>query len=161
MAQRKLFLLAAAMFASWAMSPVQAAVPFMNLTVKVALEEPLCVLNNNKPIEVNFADVFIEKINQGIYNQPIIYDLDCKDKNMALTLTASGTSGFSAGTLETSRTGLAIAIQKDGQPLPVNTPVNFTLPDTPRLNAVLVKRGKARLDTGHFTATARMVVEYQ
>ncbi|MBU4684086.1 fimbrial protein [Cedecea davisae] len=166
MTQRKLSIFTAAVLASiscWPLLLAQAASPspFMDLTVKVTLEEPPCVLNDNKPIEVNFDDVFIEKINQGIYQRPIEYTLNCEGKTKTLSLTIVGAPGFDSEYLDTSKTGLAIDIQKDNQTLPVNSTVNFTLPDAPKLNAVLVKQEGTVLDIGHFTATARMIVDYQ
>jgi type 1 fimbria pilin len=45
--------------------------------------------------------------------------------------------------------------------MPVNSWLNFTLPDQPKLFATLVKRPGGTLTAGYFTSVATMVVDYQ
>ncbi|MNE96212.1 hypothetical protein D3C80_1943840 [compost metagenome] len=69
-------------------------------------------------------------------------------------------AGF-AGALQTSKGDLGIALSNDGQAMPVNSWLNFTLPNQPALFATLVKRPGGTLTAGYFTSVATMVVDYQ
>ncbi|EOY5052100.1 fimbrial protein [Serratia marcescens] len=136
------------------------------VSVKVTVMAPLpCVLNEKKPIEVDFGDeVITTSINGNMYREEVVYDLSCsgQGKNaMRLQINGLG-AAFDSSALQTSITGLAIAFeQPKGKRLPVNGWANFDYPQLPELYAVPVKKNGVVLPTGEFSATATLRVDYQ
>ncbi len=135
-----------------------------NITVKVTVVEPLsCIINNNRPIEVNFDEVMTTQVDGNNYRQLVNYSMSCSGQNknaMKLQVQGDGAS-FNSGLLKTSATGLGIQLLNGDSKLPVNSWLNFTYPNIPKLYAVPVKQNGITLGVGEFTAGATMKVDYQ
>ena len=130
------------------------------------IEPPLCQVNGNKPIAVEFGPVIISQINGDNYKQPVPWDIVCSgtpDKSMRIKL--SGTPGaFDANLLATSQPDLAIRIvqgKTNETQLPLNSWLPFTWPTLPDIKLAPAKKSQAQLSAGDFTAVADLVVEYQ
>lgn len=137
-------------------------VTIVQITVTV-VEPPKCVINENRPIEVDFGQVVTTRIDGNNYRVPVTYGLDCKGSQGAtLAMSVSGgVTGFDSAALRTSVDGLGIRLYADDQLLAVNSGAhNFDYPNMPALYAVPVKQADARLGGGEFTAAATLEVGY-
>lgn len=139
-----------------------AATTTLNITGTILLPPP-CVINGDQEISVNFTDeVMTTKVDGINYRQPVIYTLACSGASAnALKMQIRGIDSGFVNSLQTSNTNLGIALSSDGLTLPVNSWLNFNLPNQPALFATLVKRPGTTLKAGLFTATATMLVDYQ
>lgn len=135
----------------------------MTVTVTVTVMEPSCVVNDNKPVEVEFGEVKTSQVDGVNYRVPVNYTLKCDEgAGDAMRLLVQGTSAdFDNQALATSITGLGIRLQNGTANLPVNSWQNFTYPNTPALWAVPVKQSGVALPGGEFTASATLQVDYQ
>ncbi len=146
-----------------------AAVPLMlqaatTVTVKVTVvAPPPCVINGDRPIEVDFGEVMTTRVDGSSYRVPVDYSLSCSGQSKnAMKLQVLGTgAAFDAAVLRTNKTGLGIQLQQGDSKLTLNSWLNFTYPNTPELWAVPVKQSGAALSGGEFTAGATMKVAYQ
>lgn len=135
--------------------------------VSVTVVKPLpCIINGGRPIEVNFGDeVMTTRIDGYRYRVPIDFSFTCANpyKSAMRMQIRGGTANFGQGLLGTNRDSLGIAIlrQQNGEPLSLNSWLNFTYPNLVKLDAVPVKRAGVNLDTGEFTASATLRVDYQ
>lgn len=135
-----------------------------NVTVKVTVVESLsCVINDNMPIEVNFGEVMTTRVDGSNYRQLVKYGMSCTGQNKnAMKLQVQGNSAsFNSSLLRTSATGLGIQLLNGDSKLPVNSWLNFTYPNIPKLYAVPVQQDGVTLGVGEFTAGATMKVDYQ
>lgn len=142
--------------------PVVAATTTLNITGTILLPPP-CVINGDQEISVNFTDeVMTTKVDGINYRQPVNYRLACSGASAnALKMQIRGIDSGFVNSLQTSNADLGIALSSDGQALPVNSWLNFNLPNQPALFATLVKRPGTTLKAGLFMATATMLVDYQ
>ncbi|MFK3763880.1 MULTISPECIES: fimbrial protein [Serratia] len=136
------------------------------VTVSVTVLAPLpCVINESKPITVDFGDdVMTTRIDGNNYRVPVEYGLTCSStpvRNEMRLQIAGNAAGFDGRLLKTSVNGLGIALLRDGVRIPLNSWQNFTYPDLPRLEAVPVKQSGSGLPTGEFTSSATLRVDYQ
>ncbi|WP_045445330.1 fimbrial protein [Citrobacter sp. S-77] len=136
------------------------------ITVSVKVVEPACVVNENKPINVDFSDhVAVTDVAAGLAVKDIEYTLQCYDANpssVPVNMYINGYGqGFDKGSVQTSLDSLAIRIKADGVDFPLNTDlvINSGGP-YPKLTATLIKAPNRELPTGSFTAEATMVVYY-
>lgn len=135
------------------------------VTVKVTVAiSPPCVINGNRPIEVDFGEeVMTTRIDGDHYRIPINYTLICNGHStntMRLRIQGS-TAYFDRDILSTNKSGLGIKIISNGVVWPVNALFNFSYPAVPVLEAVPVKQSEVKLTTGKFTSAAVMEVFYQ
>lgn len=144
------------------------AAPMTKVTVKVTVvAPPPCIINDNRPIEVNFGDVLTTRIDGVNYRKPIEYKLNCSTgqpaKN-ALKMQIQGTRvnlGRPTMALEVPNvSNFGIELQRDTMPFAPNTWLNFTYPIVPDLYAVPVMKKGSLLTTGTFSAASTMRVEY-
>lgn len=146
-----------------------AALPMLALaadtiTVKVTVvAPPPCVINDDRPIEVEFGDVMTTRVDGDNYKMPVNYTLSCTGgTSNAMKLQVKGTgAAFDATVLQTNKSGLGIELRQGDSKLAVNDWLNFTYPNTPELWAVPVKQSGATLTGGEFSAGATMAVDYQ
>ncbi|MEN4170710.1 fimbrial protein [Serratia marcescens] len=142
--------------------PVLAAA---TVTVKVTVLAPLpCVINGNKPIEVNFGDeVMTTRIDGSKYRTPVEYSVSCtRPQKNGMRLQIAGTAaGFDSKLLKTNVEGLGIAFFRDGAQVALNSWSNFTYPALPKLEAAPFKQTNAALPTGEFSSSATLRVDYQ
>ena len=134
------------------------------VTVKVTvIAAPSCIINDNRPIEVNFSDVITTRVDGSNYRMPVPYSLSCSaETSNAMKLQIQGNvADFDNTVLQTNKTELGIELQQDDSKVAVNHWLNFTYPNQPQLWAVPVKQSGATLTGGEFSATATMKVDYQ
>ncbi|RYC43420.1 exotoxin [Pectobacterium zantedeschiae] len=145
------------------MPQVTLAAAVTNVTVKVSVVAPSCTINDGKPIEVNFGDVVTTRIDGSRYRKPVDYTLSCPGGGSnALKLQVQGAAAaFDNRVLQTTNPGLGIGLQHDSDSIPVNSWVDFTYPDRPKLWAVPVSQPGVTLTPGEFSASALMKVSYQ
>ncbi|CAI0906165.1 fimbrial protein [Serratia proteamaculans] len=129
------------------------------------IEPPPCVINGDKPIEVNFGnDVMTSRVDGTSYKKmPVPYTLNCTGTaTNALRMQIEGTAaGFNNQWLNGNKTNFAIALLKDGAAQGVNRWFNFTYPAVPVLEAVPAKNPAGALTGGTFNATATMKIDYR
>lgn len=139
------------------------AAPSATVTVKVTVvAPPPCVINNNRPIEVEFGDVMTIRVDGSNYRVPVNYTLDCTgalSNAMKLQVQGSGAT-FDATVLQTTTPGLGIELRQGDSKLNVNSWLNFTYPNKPELWAVPVKDNSVTLTGGEFSAGATMKLDY-
>lgn len=136
----------------------------VNITVKVSVvAPPACTINENKPIEVEFGDVMTTRVDGNNYRRPVDFSLSCTTaSSYALKLQVQGNgASFDSEVLRTDREGLGIKLLQGSNKLAINSWLNFSRPNTPKLWAVPVKQNNATLKTGQFSAGATMKVDYQ
>ncbi|WP_261307997.1 fimbrial protein [Enterobacter roggenkampii] len=134
------------------------------VTVKVTVVEvPPCIINGNRVIEVDFGDVIVPQIDGHRYMKSINYSLECTGQlRNAMKLAIQGnTTTFDHSALKTNVEDFGIAMRMNGQPLGINSWVNFVYPNKPLLQAVPVKRAGVDLPGGEFSAGATLMVHYQ
>ncbi|CAI1968274.1 fimbrial protein [Serratia fonticola] len=140
------------------------AEPSATVTVKVTVvAPPPCVINDDRPIDVEFGDVMTTRVDGDNYKMPVNYTLSCTGGTTnAMKLQVKGTgAAFDATVLQTNQTGLGIELRQGDSKLAVNDWLNFTYPNKPELWAVPVKQRGATLTGGEFSAGATMAVDYQ
>ncbi|WP_419687763.1 fimbrial protein [Serratia marcescens] len=151
------------LYGSGVMAFAQAA----TVKVSVTVMQPLpCTINDGRPIEVDFGDeVMTTRINGHFYRVPIGFSFTCNNpyKNAMRLQVQGGVANFGQGMLSTNRDGLAILIlqRQTGLQLALNSWLNFTYPNPVKLDAALVKRAGTNLETGEFTASATLRIDYQ
>lgn len=153
----------AAVFCIFNAEPLTAAT---TVSVKVTVLAPLpCVINGNKPIEVDFGDeVMTTRLDGSNYRTPVEYSVTCSgtpQKNGMRLRIAGTASGFNGQLLKTNFSALGIRFFNNDVGVALNSWQNFTYPATPKLEAVPVKQANATLPTGEFTASATLHVDYQ
>ncbi|MGM0513167.1 MAG: fimbrial protein [Pseudomonadota bacterium] len=139
-----------------------------SVNISVTVRAPLpCVLNDNLPIQVLFDDVITTRVDGKNYRRKVEYSLKCSaPASNAMKFQVYGQAalvGFDTEVpvLQTLAAGLGIAMLLEGKPLAINQWVNFTYPQLPQLEAVLLKQAGVTLAAGGFTAVATLKVEYQ
>ncbi len=134
------------------------------VTVKVTVvAPPPCVINDDRPVEVEFGDVMTTRVDGDNYKMPVNYTLSCTggtSNAMKLQVKGNGAT-FDATVLQTNKTGLGIELRQGDGKLAVNSWLNFTYPNKPELWAVPVKQAGTTLTGGEFSAGATMAVDYQ
>lgn len=147
-----------------AIVPLMTGAASSTVTVQVTvLVPPPCVINDDRPIEVDFGEVVTTRVDGVNYRRPVGYTLSCKgavSNDIKLQIQGTGAS-FDNRVLQTRKTGLGIELQQGDKKLPVNRWLNFTYPNVPALWAVPVKQSGATLKGGEFTASAILQVAYQ
>jgi type 1 fimbria pilin len=134
------------------------------VTVKVTVvAPPPCVINDDRPIEVEFGDVMTTRVDGDNYKMPVNYTLSCTGgTSNAMKLQVRGTgAAFDAKVLQTDKAELGIELGQGDSKLAVNDWLNFTYPNKPELWAVPVKQSGATLTGGDFKAGATMAMDYQ
>lgn len=140
------------------------AAPSATVTVKVTVvAPPPCVINDDRPVEVEFGDVMTTRVDGDNYKMPVNYTLSCTggtSNAMKLQVKGNG-AAFDATVLQTNKTGLGIELRQGDGKLAVNSWLNFTYPNKPELWAVPVKQAGTTLTGGEFSAGATMAMDYQ
>jgi len=153
-----------------------AAAPLMVLasnvatvTVKVTVvKPPPCIINDDRPIEVDFGDVMTTRVDGYNYMMPVNYTISCSNTDDSLDIQVNGTpASFNRYALQTTSAGLGIALKTDigsGAPISDVAPNQWMKGYSPRdpwrFWAVPVKQNGVTLNGGEFTAGATMRVAY-
>lgn len=137
-----------------------------SVIIDMTVIKPLCTINNNKEILINFESVSIDKIDGQEYKKKNIqFDIACPGINSAdldVQITGEATNfAVSENLLKTDNLDLGIKILADNKKLPINTWLPFAWPNqVPSLAVVLVKREGATLSDGQFNAGAVINLAY-
>lgn len=123
-----------------------------------------CTFSGPDPIQVEFGDVYINEIAEGIYKQQILYQLNCsgdpEGKKLQMQLTGTAASDDSS-LLKTSADGLSVKLIKGNDAVTMNQWFNIDAGQLPSLYAELIKQSGARFQNGEeFTASATLKVAY-
>lgn len=123
-----------------------------------------CVINNDKPADVDFGDaVGVNHVDGVRYQQRVPISIVCRTPpGKQLELAFLGiTSNFDASALFTGIDDLGIRIMQNNQPIIINQ--RFTLDDLtqPIFYAVPIKRAGSALKSGRFKALATLVIKYE
>lgn len=154
-----------AFFATVTCSPI-AVLAGRTSTVTVlvtVVEVPPCIINGNRVIEVDFGDVIVSQIDGTRNMETVNYSLECTGQTtnaMKLAIQGNPTT-FDNTALKTNVEDFGIAMRINGQPMAINSWMNFLYPNKPVLQAVPVKRAGIDLPAGDFSAGATLMVEYQ
>lgn len=138
-----------------------------NVTVKVAVMAPPCVINNDQPIDVSFKDVITTAVDGIAYQMPIQYTLSCTgltSNDLKMMIQGTQTEFDDTAIQVKEQANMGIRIVNAGAPQMVNEWFNFVYSgpaSKPALYAVPVKQNGTTLIEGAFTATGSMIVEYQ
>ncbi len=134
------------------------------LTVHGTLRKIQCSFGD-KPISVEFGEVYIGQINGDNYNKPIDYTLNCPAdvKGVTLHMKISGAaSNFDSQLLKTDVPGLAIKLLNNSQQIKPDEDFIISEDAPPKLNAVLVRDSAQKLPDGkEFNGTATLTTEWQ
>nr|WP_314526531.1 fimbrial protein [uncultured Pseudomonas sp.] len=147
----------------WAVSQgVQAET---SLTIRaVIIAPPPCVINSGATLDVPFGnDLQTSRVDGVNYRRGVPYTVTCNSPvSNAMKLELKGTAAaFDNRVLVTRKPDLGVKLFVNGADWPLNTPVNFTHPNFPVVQAVPVKRAGSTLTGGAFDAAATLVVDYQ
>lgn len=125
---------------------------------------PACTINDNQPINVEFGNVGVNKIDGVNYTQDVDYQITCDDEDegsdLYLSLMGDVTS-YDAAAIATNVNGLGIEIKEGGKAFDLNSQVKVDASSPPKLTAVPVKKDNAELSVGEFSATATLKAFYQ
>lgn len=92
------------------------------VTVKVTVvAPPPCIINGDRPIEVDFNDVMTTRVDGNNYLMPVNYTLSCSSSapSKAMKLQVRGTGAdFDAKVLKTTQPGLGVELRNAGGKCP-------------------------------------------
>lgn len=130
------------------------------------IDSPPCTINKGEPVEIDFGDVGVNKVDGQNYAQTftIMYDCEGLSTNMVLRYLGTATT-FDTAAVQSNITNFGIQLQhqKDG----VTTP--FVVGNVLRIPSYLggstfvatpVKKAGAELQEGAFTSAATLQLEY-
>lgn len=140
------------------------------VTVKVTVvKPPPCIINDDRPIEVDFGEVLTTRVDGNNYLMPVNYTISCAStEGKGMKIQVSGTpASFDSRVLQTTSAGLGIALKTDVglggglYPIDLNQWWSGYHSNNPwRFWAVPVKQNDVALRGGAFTAGATMRVAY-
>ncbi|EMO9461141.1 fimbrial protein [Raoultella ornithinolytica] len=136
-----------------------------SLTVNVTgvVVEGVCEINNGETIHVDFGNNLQPRLIDGEnFMKAIEYSLTCEDltsNDLEMEFEGIATS-FSEDYLATDREGLGIKLYMNGESMPLNTWMPFTWPEVPVLQAAPVKSEATEVETGVFSASATLKIQY-
>lgn len=144
------------------LTPVSWSALTVNVTGVVV--EGVCEINNGETIHVDFGSNLQSRlINGEKFMKTIDYSLVCEDltsNDLEMEFEGTATS-FSDDYLATDREGLGIKLYMNGESMPMNTWMPFTWPEVPVLQAAPIKDDAAEVETGVFSASATLKIQYQ
>lgn len=148
----------------WAMS--QGAQARIDLNIRgVIVSPPPCVINGGGSFDTDFGDdLLTTRVDGNNYRVDVNHSIVCTaptSNDMTMELQGMGTTFEGGRYLQTGQVDLGVKLLFNGVEWPLNTPMNFTHPNYPRLEAVPVKRVGSTLNAGVFSAAATLVVAYQ
>lgn len=138
-----------------------------NLSGNLIVTPPECILNNGQQQTVHFNDILLTRIDGVNYQQPLEFNLTCKElatNLIKLTLKGENTSFNSNGALKTSNPKLGIAFYINDSHQTINEPFNVDYMTLPKIKVAPVKSLDADYkdtDGGRFNALATLKVDYQ
>lgn len=141
------------------------ATAITTVTIKVTVvAPPPCVINGDRPIEVNFDEVVTTRVDGYNYIREVPYSVQCTgatSNDMVMQIQGTTANFGSDNVLATNQPNLGIALLNSGNAQPLNSDFSFTYPNLPVLKAVPVGSPGSTLQAGAFSAAATMKVYYQ
>ncbi|ELM3741182.1 fimbrial protein [Yersinia ruckeri] len=129
------------------------------------LEAPLCFINGNNTVDVNFGDkVGVNKVNGVNYLTTINYFINCglETSGYDLTLTLNGNkTTYDDAAIKTNLADLGIKVLQNGKSFTLGKTIIIDPKNPPKLEAVPVKAPGSTLTGGVFSATATLEAKYQ
>ncbi|WP_273855338.1 fimbrial protein [Serratia liquefaciens] len=162
---RSVILLSGVVLSSWLL-PYQ-GLAADNMSFRGVLHEyPPCEINDGKPVEINFGDVGVNKVDGKNYAQPFTITYKCEGARVYSSLRHVGAvTAFDKAAVQSNIAdfGIHLAIEKNGKTAPFD--IGSTMGIEPDRNsssfiATPVKKAGVRLQEGAFTATAMLQMEY-
>lgn len=136
------------------------------LTVNVTgvVVEGVCEINNGETVHVDFgSNLQARQIDGENFMKTIDYSLVCEDltsNDLEMQFEGTATS-FNDDYLATDRGGMGIKLYMNGESMPLNTWMPFTWPEVPVLQAAPIKDDATEVETGVFSASATLKIQYQ
>lgn len=134
----------------------------------VLIAPPLCKINDDDQVRVDFERIDIQKIDGIQYRKRLDYKISCENipqnHGGVLTLTLTGKPASFSPTRSavlTNMSQLAIQVYQNDQPFVLGVPIQVSLNHIPILEAVPIKAEDAKLQENPFEATATLQVDYQ
>lgn len=126
---------------------------------------PICMINNDKSIEVKFDEIRSDKVtfDGSYYGQNLLINYQCNSNADLLVKTTliANPSGFSDGFIGTSNADLGIVLKLDNRPIKPMESFSLQLANgrgNRQIYVAPVKNpAKKAIDTGDFTASAILV----
>ena len=152
-------------------SPLLARTPFSDArplaglpstTIEVSgiiVDPPPCVINNDKPVDVEFDVLLIDKVNGDRYSQPIPVEISCPDTFKGeIKLAIGGTaSDFNINALATNRKDFALLVVLNEQPMTINQFYDVNWRQHVALKAVPLINPHGNAEAGEFSASATLM----
>ncbi|HIE1345157.1 TPA: fimbrial protein [Serratia marcescens] len=145
------------------------AVPQTNTDVTYSgtlLDAPPCSLNGGEPIEIDFGEVGVNKVDGQNYAQTftVIYECEGTTTDMVLRYLGAKTT-FDTAAVQSNIPdfGIRLQHQKDGVITPFELGSTLAIPSyqgSSQFIAAPVKNAGAELQEGAFTAAAALQLEY-
>lgn len=120
-----------------------------------------CRINNDAPVDIQFGNVGINKIDGVLYTQSVPLKITCDEAysgNLSFTITGTMAS-FDRSAIQSDIAGLGIRIMQDGKPVTIGQSFSISATSPPALTAVPVAQTGSTLNEGLFHATATFVAE--
>lgn len=134
----------------------------------VLVDGPWCEVSNGKTIEVSFDKVGLNKVATGEVRKEIPYTIDCEEGDSTgyvMTLMVYGSAADfdsdNATVVSAANPDLGVKLYADGVPFRLNKYINVSASGSTKLEASLIQRPGAELETGGFSATATLRAMYQ
>lgn len=137
-----------------------------NMTFHGTLVAPPCTISSGNTIDVVFGNnLGTKKIDGSNYKQPVNYTVDCEAgytaNNLAIVVDTTQPAAFDTAAVKTDKTGLAIRILVDGEPVSFAQRVAVANPASPpKIEAVPVQDQSVTLTEGAFVATMTLRADY-
>ena len=145
------------------------AVPQTNTDITYSgtlLDAPPCTLNGGEPVEIDFGEVGVNKVDGQNYAQTFTVIYECEGTTTDMVLRYLGTvTSFDAAAVQSNipEFGIRLQHQKDGAITPFVVGSTLPIPSyqgSSQFIAVPVKNAGAELQEGAFTAAATLQLEY-
>ena len=134
----------------------------------VLIAPPLCKINDDDQVRVDFERIDIQKIDGIQYRKKLEYQISCEkvpeNHGGVFRLTLSGNAASFSPTrsaILSNVSQLAIQVYQNDQPFVLGVPIRVSLNNIPILEAVPIKAEDAKLQENPFEATATLQVDYQ
>lgn len=132
------------------------------IAFNVTVVAPTCVVNDNKPIDVDFgSDVNISRIGSADYKLlPVTFSLKCETNNTYNLVVQGVAANFEPGVLATDTPDLGVEFMINNKRQPINRALSFNYPSLPLIYARPVISNVNRPLAGGFSAAASLKVSY-
>lgn len=128
----------------------------------VTIVAPICVVNDNKIIDVNFgSDVNISRIGMGDYKLvPVMFKLQCEQSGTYNLVVQGVGADFDPKVLATDTSDLGVEFIINNKHYPINSALSFKYPSLPSIYVRPVISHIKRPLAGEFSAAASLQVSY-